>query len=250
MRDARDVILEPIVSEKSFTLLEQNVYTFKVHPSSSKPEIAKAIEQIFDVQVLKVNTLRRQRQAHPQPASAHLRTPPRHQTGHGHPRRGRLHRAVRGVRREATQAMSIRRRKPTSPGRRFQTSHDFSEITRSTPREVAAGTATLNRGPQQRGPQDGTSPGRRSQAPLPDHRLPPPQGRRSGQGGVHRVRPQPELPHRPAALLRRGEVLHPGARRQSPSATCWSRELGWRSARATPCRFDTSRSARSFTTWS
>ena len=59
MKDARDVILEPIVSEKSFTLLEQNVYTFKVHPSSTKPEIANAVEQIFDVQVLKVNTLRR-----------------------------------------------------------------------------------------------------------------------------------------------------------------------------------------------
>ena len=59
MKDARDVILEPIVSEKSFALLEQNVYTFKVHPSSSKPEIAKAVEQIFDVQVLRVNTLRR-----------------------------------------------------------------------------------------------------------------------------------------------------------------------------------------------
>ena len=59
MKDARDVILEPIVSEKSFALLEQNVYTFKVHPSSTKPEIAKAVEQIFDVEVLKVNTLRR-----------------------------------------------------------------------------------------------------------------------------------------------------------------------------------------------
>ena len=59
MKDARDVILEPIVSEKSFALLERNVYTFKVHPSSTKPEIAKAVEQVFDVHVLKVNTLRR-----------------------------------------------------------------------------------------------------------------------------------------------------------------------------------------------
>ena len=59
MKDARDVILEPVISEKAFALLEQNVYTFKVHPSSSKPEIAKAVEEIFDVQVLNVNTLRR-----------------------------------------------------------------------------------------------------------------------------------------------------------------------------------------------
>lgn len=59
MKDARDVILEPVISEKAFSLLEQNVYTFKVHPSSSKTEIAKAVEEIFDVQVLNVNTLRR-----------------------------------------------------------------------------------------------------------------------------------------------------------------------------------------------
>ena len=59
MKDARDVILEPVISEKAFSLLEQNVYTFQVHPSCSKPEIAKAVEEIFDVQVLKVNTLRR-----------------------------------------------------------------------------------------------------------------------------------------------------------------------------------------------
>ena len=59
MKDARDVILEPVISEKAFALLEQNVYTFKVHPSSSKPEIANAVEEIFDVHVLNVNTLRR-----------------------------------------------------------------------------------------------------------------------------------------------------------------------------------------------
>lgn len=59
MKDARDVILEPVVSEKSFALLERNVYTFKVHPSATKPEIANAVEQIFDVEVLRVNTLRR-----------------------------------------------------------------------------------------------------------------------------------------------------------------------------------------------
>jgi len=59
VKDARDVILEPVISEKAFALLEQNVYTFKVHPTSSKPEIANAVEEIFDVHVLNVNTLRR-----------------------------------------------------------------------------------------------------------------------------------------------------------------------------------------------
>jgi large subunit ribosomal protein L23 len=59
MKDPRDVIIRPVVSEKSYQLLEQNVYTFEVHPSSSKPEIKDAVESIFDVDVLKVNTLNR-----------------------------------------------------------------------------------------------------------------------------------------------------------------------------------------------
>ena len=59
MKDPRDIIIEPIVCEKSYGLLEQNVYTFKVHPSATKPEIHDAIEAIFNVTVLKVNTLNR-----------------------------------------------------------------------------------------------------------------------------------------------------------------------------------------------
>ena len=59
MKDPRDVIIEPIVSEKSYALIEQNVYTFRVHPSASKPEIHDAVEAIFNVRVRKVNTLNR-----------------------------------------------------------------------------------------------------------------------------------------------------------------------------------------------
>jgi large subunit ribosomal protein L23 len=59
MKDSRDVILEPVVSEKSYQLLERGVYTFKVHRSASKPEIADAVRDIFNVKVVKVNTLNR-----------------------------------------------------------------------------------------------------------------------------------------------------------------------------------------------
>ena len=59
MKDHRDVIIRPVVSEKSYGLLEENVYTFVVAPSASKPEIRNAVEEIFDVSVLKVNTLNR-----------------------------------------------------------------------------------------------------------------------------------------------------------------------------------------------
>lgn len=59
MKDPRDVIIRPVVSEKSYMLLESNVYTFVVHPDASKPEIHDAVEKIFGVKVLKVNTLNR-----------------------------------------------------------------------------------------------------------------------------------------------------------------------------------------------
>ncbi len=59
MKDHRDVIIRPVVSEKSYGLLEDNVYTFVVAPQASKPEIRDAVEKIFDVTVVKVNTLNR-----------------------------------------------------------------------------------------------------------------------------------------------------------------------------------------------
>ncbi len=59
MNEPRDVILRPVVSEKSYGLLESNVYTFRVHPSASKPEIHDAVQKIFGVRVTNVNTLNR-----------------------------------------------------------------------------------------------------------------------------------------------------------------------------------------------
>ncbi len=57
--DPRDVLIAPVVSEKSYELLEDNVYTFTVHPDATKPEIKNAVESLFEVTVLKVNTLNR-----------------------------------------------------------------------------------------------------------------------------------------------------------------------------------------------
>ena len=57
MKDYRDVILSPVVSEKSYTSIDHNVYTFIVDPRASKTEIKIALEKIFNVRVLKVNTL-------------------------------------------------------------------------------------------------------------------------------------------------------------------------------------------------
>ena len=57
--DHRDVILKPVVSEKSYSLLDANTYTFVVHPDANKIEIRQAVESIFGVRVAKVNTLNR-----------------------------------------------------------------------------------------------------------------------------------------------------------------------------------------------
>jgi large subunit ribosomal protein L23 len=57
--DPRDVILAPVVSEKSYGLIDNNAYTFVVHPNANKTEIRQAIEQIWDVNVVSVNTLNR-----------------------------------------------------------------------------------------------------------------------------------------------------------------------------------------------
>ena len=58
-KDPRDIILRPVVSEKSYALLDRNVYTFLVAPTANKIEIRQAVEQLFNVQVVKVNTLNR-----------------------------------------------------------------------------------------------------------------------------------------------------------------------------------------------
>jgi large subunit ribosomal protein L23 len=59
MRDPRNVILRPVVSEKSYALLDAGVYTFVVAKDANKTEIRSAVESIFNVRVLKVNTLNR-----------------------------------------------------------------------------------------------------------------------------------------------------------------------------------------------
>ena len=59
MRDYRDVIIRPVVSEKSYGLLDDGVYTFIVAPDANKVEVRQAVESIFGVKVVKVNTLNR-----------------------------------------------------------------------------------------------------------------------------------------------------------------------------------------------
>ncbi len=59
MNDPRSIIIRPVVSEKSYGLLDEGVYTFVVHRDASKIQVRDAVESIFNVRVVKVNTLNR-----------------------------------------------------------------------------------------------------------------------------------------------------------------------------------------------
>jgi large subunit ribosomal protein L23 len=58
--DPRDILLAPVISEKSYGLLDENKYTFLVRPDANKTQIKIAVEQVFGVTVTGVNTLNRQ----------------------------------------------------------------------------------------------------------------------------------------------------------------------------------------------
>ena len=58
--DPRDIIIAPVISEKSYSMLDDNWYTFLVRPDANKTAIKIAIEQIFGVRVVTVNTSNRQ----------------------------------------------------------------------------------------------------------------------------------------------------------------------------------------------
>src|SRR5213595_3698929 len=58
--DPRDILIAPVISEKSYGLLDENKYTFLVRPDANKTQIKIAVEQVFNVRVTDVNTLNRQ----------------------------------------------------------------------------------------------------------------------------------------------------------------------------------------------
>jgi large subunit ribosomal protein L23 len=59
VKNAHAILVRPVVSEKSYALMDENVYVFVVNPSATKIEIRQAVEQAFGVRVTNVNTLNR-----------------------------------------------------------------------------------------------------------------------------------------------------------------------------------------------
>ena len=56
--NARDVLIAPVVSEKSYSLIEDNKYSFRVHEKAHKTQIRQAVEELFDVKVEAVNIVK------------------------------------------------------------------------------------------------------------------------------------------------------------------------------------------------
>ena len=171
--DPRDILLAPVVSEKSYGLLDANKYTFLVRPDANKTEIKIAVEKVFNVKVTSVNTLNRQGKTR------------RTRTGLGKrkdtkraivtlaagskpidrsPDRARIEDETHGN----PQVQADHPGPPRLVGRRLR---------RGDPHhagEVADAPAAQEGRPQQPGPDHHPAPGRRTQARVPHHRLPSP----------------------------------------------------------------------------
>ena len=146
VRDPRDVLLAPVISEKSYGLLDANQYTFIVLPEANKTQIKIAVEQIFKVKVLGVNTINRQgKRKRSRGTQMGKRKDTKRAIVSARPRRP--HRDLRGPGRltalgpptgpertdRDSRPMAIRKYKPTTPGRRGSSVADFAEVTRDHP---------------------------------------------------------------------------------------------------------------------
>ena len=127
---AHQIVLAPIVSEKSYHGSVYGKYTFRVHEDAHKTQIRQAIEELFEVHVVRVNVLQGPAQAQA------ARDDQGHEAGLEEGRRPaearRDHRGLPG----SAAVMPVRRFKPTSPGRRFMTVSDFAEVTKSKPEKA------------------------------------------------------------------------------------------------------------------
>ena len=127
--DARQVILEPVVSEKSYALMADGKYTFRVNDRAHKTQIAHAVEEIFDVRVVGVRTAKVR--SKPKRRGLHQRAHPLVEEGDRAAGPGRPDRAVRG--RGGGGVGWPSEDKADQPGRRFATFQLREELTADRP---------------------------------------------------------------------------------------------------------------------
>ncbi len=199
----------------------RNIVAFEVDARANKIEIKKAVEAQFKVKVAEVRVVR----AATARCAGRVASPGAGRTGrrptYGWPparrrssssRVGRERHALSENSRKRT--MGIKQIRPINSSSRFQSLLRPSTRSRQRkPQKPLTERQDDERWPQQPRPAHQLVPRRRPQAPLSRDRLQARQARRAGEGGDHRVRPQPLGAHRPAALRGRREALHPGAAR-------------------------------------
>ena len=202
------VIIRPVVSEKSYVLAAAGKYTFRIHPDAHKTQVRQAVEALFDVHVVEVRTM------------SVKSKPKRRGISRGRTRTWK--KAIVQVRAGETipifaglegsaVLMPIRKPKPTSAGMRFVSYPDFAEITKTEPERSLVEGLTKSGGRNSFGRKTSRHRGGGAKRLYRRDRLQAPQGRRAGARRGDRVRPQPHRLHRAAALRRRREALHPGA---------------------------------------
>ena len=199
------VLLAPVVSEKSYSLITDRKYTFKVHEDAHKTQIRQAVEELFEVQ----GAERQHREGAVEAEAARLHQGPPAGLEEGDRRSSREGTRSRSSKeRPSDGAEEVQADEPRSPlhGRlRVRGRHEVGA------REVAPRAADEEGRSEQPRPHHDAAQGRRAQATLPRHRLQAHEGRRSCEGGRDRVRPEPVGPDRAPPLRRRREGVHPRA---------------------------------------
>ncbi len=142
LMDVRQVVIEPVISEKSYALMSEGKYTFRVADRAHKTQISHAVEEIFGVRVAAVRTAKVR--AKPKRRGIHQGHHPLLEEGHRPARPGRADRAVRRGCNRVT--MAIRKTKPTSPGRRFATYQLREEVTETKPNKALTKGASKSGG--------------------------------------------------------------------------------------------------------
>ena len=241
-RDPRDIIIRPVVSEKSYAALDANVYTFVVAPDANKIEIRNAVEEIFGVRVAKVNTLNRKGKRKRNRRTGTLRHARRHEAGHRHPRRRATASTSSGADDADPQAQADQPRSPVPDRLRLRRDHQDQAREVADQAEAAAPVVATRYGRMTARHRGG---GHKQQYRIVDFR-------RNKDGVPAKVAAIEYDPNRNAASrccttsTARSATSSP--RTASRSATCCRAVRARRSGPATRCRCATSRSAPRCTT--
>ena len=139
------VLLAPVVSEKSYSLITDRKYTFKVHEDAHKTQIRQAVEELFDVKV--AGRQHHQGAVEAEAARLHQGPPAGLEEGDRGAEGGLRDRDLR----RGGRLMALKKYKPTSPGRRFMATSGFEEVTKSEPEKSLLEPVTKKGGRNNRG---------------------------------------------------------------------------------------------------